>query len=84
MIYCMTRYHKALGALTIAGSLLSSGVAFAQTTTPTTSTTTTTGTVTAPNTGAGGDAAQNIALLGGSALILLAGALYLGRKEATA
>ncbi len=78
----MTRYQKALGALTIAASLLSGSVAFAQTTTPTT--TTTTSAVTAPNTGVGGDAAQNIALLGGSALILLAGALYLGRKEATA
>ncbi len=80
----MTRYQKTLGALTIAGSLLTSSVAFAQTTTPTSASTTVDTTVSAPNTGAGGDAAQNIALLGGSALILLAGAVYLGRKEATA
>jgi hypothetical protein len=79
----MTRYQKILGALTIAGTLASGSVAFAQTTTPRPATSTTPN-VTAPNTGVGGDAAQNIALLGGSALILLAGAVYLGRKEARA
>jgi hypothetical protein len=79
-------YKKVLGALTIAAALSTSGVAFAQT-----SSTTVTGTTgsaattpTAPNTGAGGDTAQNLALLGGSALVVAAGSAYMARRKVIA
>ena len=91
----MITYKKTLAALTIAGALASSGVAFAQTastttgtgttnTTTTTDTNTTTATPAAPNTGSGGDAATTMAMLGGSALVVAAGAAYLARKRVTA
>mgnify|MGYP003388141834 CR=1 FL=1 len=81
----MTNYKKVLAVLTIAGALATSGVAFAQTASTTTTTTVAPVTTpTAPNTGAGGDAAQNMALLAGSVLVVAAGATYLARKRLTA
>ena len=91
----MTNYKKVLGATAILGALAMGGTAFAQTTTttttdasttvaPTTVTPTdssTTVTPTAPNTGAGGDAAQNYALLGVTGLIAAAGVTYLARGK---
>lgn len=68
----------ALATILLAGG---AGIAMAQTTT-TTGTTGTTGTVGVPNTGAGGDAAVNILLLGTSALIAIGGGSYLARKLA--
>jgi len=72
-------YKKVLGALTILGALATGGTALAQTTT--TSTTSSPG---SPNTGAGGTAAENLALLGGSALVAVAGAAYLARRKSIA
>jgi hypothetical protein len=89
----MLTSKKFLGALTIAGLLSTGTIAFAQTststTTGTTGATTTTGTTDSttpgtPNTGAGGDTATNLALLGASALIAAGGAAYLARKRSLA
>lgn len=90
----MTNYKKVLGALTIASALTMGSTAFAQTASTsattgasTTTTTNTTGTSattpTAPNTGAGGNAADNYLVLGASALVAAAGAAYLARSKKT-
>lgn len=59
-------------------------VASAQTTTDTTASTTTTipdtSTPTLPNTGNGGDASTNIALMLASGAVVLGGSVYLARK----
>ena len=60
-------------ALTVALLVASSGVALAQTTTTTPTT---------PNTGAGGDAAANMLVLGTSALLALSSGVYLARRVA--
>jgi hypothetical protein len=69
---------KTLGTATI-GTLLMTGAAFAQTTTDDVSGSTTVGT---PNTGAGGDLAVNMLLLGGSAAAAIAAFAYLRKREA--
>lgn len=86
---------KLAAALTTAALLLGAPVAFAQTGTSTgtgagiTATTSGTGgsidttTPGAPNTGAGGDAAANLLVLGISGLVLVAGGAYLARRAAT-
>ncbi len=75
----------ASGAAISAMLLGGSSMAFAQTTTTTTGTDTTTMTSSStpgvPNTGAGGDAATNLALLGISALALIGGGAYLARQR---
>jgi uncharacterized protein HemX len=83
-----TNLQKTLGAIAIGSALLlTSGVAYAQTSSTTssgstTTTTDTTGTTpTAPNTGAGGDSANNMAVLVTSALVAAAGLGYLARRK---
>jgi hypothetical protein len=74
---------KALGTAA-AGTLLMTGAAFAQTdTTGTTDTTDLSGstTVGTPNTGAGGDLAVNMLLLGGSAAAAVAAFAYLRKQR---
>lgn len=70
------RSAKIISALALVAALSSAGVVAAQTTTATT----TPGT---PETGVGGDVAGNLALLGSSALVALAGAAYISRKLIT-
>jgi len=81
----MTNYKKVLGAAAIVSALAMGGTAFAQTTTSagasTTVTTPAAVTPTAPNTGAGGNAAENYALLGITGLIAAAGVTYLARSK---
>ncbi len=80
----MTSKKKIIGTMALA-LMVSAGVAGAQTTTDTVTTdtaggavsTTTTGLPGTPNTGVGGDAAENMLLLGSSALAAIAGAAYL-------
>lgn len=72
----MKNIGKTLGGAVLI-ALLSVGVAGAQTTT-TSGGTTTVGT---PNTGMGGDTAMNVLILGSSALVAVAGAAYLRRKN---
>lgn len=79
----MRNAKKIAGTLALVGLLGTGSVAFAQTSTTTTGTTTTTVPGT-PNTGAGGDTAVNLALLGASALIAAGGAAYLARKQSLA
>lgn len=67
---------KTLGTAAI-GSLLVAGAAFAQTDTDVTGSTT----VGTPNTGAGGDLAINMLLLGGSAAAAVAAIAYLRRQQ---
>ncbi len=84
---CMTNYKKALGALAILGALATGGTAFAQTASTTTTAVpvdTSVTTPTAPNTGAGGSAAENYLVLGASALVAAAGALYVARGKKAA
>jgi hypothetical protein len=69
---------KTLGTAAI-GTLLMTGAAFAQTTTDDVTGTTTVGT---PNTGAGGDLAVNMLLLGGSALAAIGALAYLRKQQA--
>ena len=68
---------KTIAALAVVGSLLTTGVAFAQTTT-TTGSSTTPGT---PNTGAGGTATANWVVLGATGLVALAGIGYLATRK---
>ncbi|MDB5187961.1 MAG: hypothetical protein JWO50_481 [Candidatus Kaiserbacteria bacterium] len=68
---------KVLGTIGLLSMMtLGSGLAFAQTTT----TDTTTAAPGVPSTGAGGDMATNIAVLGLSAVVVVGGAVYLLRK----
>jgi len=69
---------KIVSAFVLALALLSGGVAYAQTDASSTITTT----PGVPNTGAGGDTTTNLAVLGASALIAIAGGAYLLRKGA--
>jgi hypothetical protein len=75
----MSRYAKILPVLALAMTM-GAGSAHAQTTASTTTTTTTTipGT---PNTGAGGDAAVNYAILAATGLVAVAGVAYLNRAR---
>jgi hypothetical protein len=84
------RIGKFAGSMAVASALLLSGAGLvsAQTyttgsVTPATATgTNATGTTPGvPNTGAGGDVATNLALLGASAVIVVGGAAYLARKK---
>jgi hypothetical protein len=82
----MINSKKVLGTLAILSALAMGGTAFAQTASTTgtsgSATTDTTGTTpAAPNTGAGGDAAANLAMLGASALVAAGGAVYLARSK---
>lgn len=81
---------KIISGLALSAVLLGAPLAFAQTTTgSTTYTTTGSASTTAsttpgvPNTGAGGDAAQNLLLLGISAAVALAGIAYLSARART-
>jgi hypothetical protein len=85
-------WKKSAAALAVAGSLLGSGVAFAQTSSTTTDTSGTVNTTTSatdptttsapgtPNTGAGGDAASNLLVLATTGVAALAGVAFLARK----
>jgi hypothetical protein len=68
---------KALGTAA-AGTFLMAGMAFAQTDTDLSGSTT----VGTPNTGAGGDLAVNMLLLGGSAAAAIAAFAYLRKQKA--
>ena len=82
LVFAQSTYTSGTTSSSITTGSSTSGSGVGVTTMPNTAATGTTGTTPGvPNTGAGGDAAGNLAILGASALVAIGGAAYLARQK---